>query len=118
MPADNAGPLHPPRTAVTSSIRTALTLQQAVAQAPTLARLSELVAESAARMAIVRPLLPPALRPLVQAGAPDTEGWTLLVPHNAAAAKLRQLVPALEAALSAAGHSVAAIRVRVLRPSA
>ena len=44
---------------VTSSTRTALTLQQAVAQAPTLARLSELAAESAARLAIVRPLLPP-----------------------------------------------------------
>ncbi|WP_307776780.1 hypothetical protein [Ottowia beijingensis] len=65
---------------VTSSTRTALTLQQAVAQAPTLARLSELAAESAARLAIVRPLLPPALRTLVQAGAPDADGWTLLAP--------------------------------------
>ena len=102
---------------MTTPSRTALTLQQAVAQAPTLARLSELAAESAARLNVLRPLLPPALRTLVQAGAPDTEGWTLLVPHNAAAAKLRQLIPTLEAALSAAGHPVAAIRVKVLRPA-
>ena len=100
---------------VTSSTRTALTLQQAVAQAPTLARLSELAAESAARLAIVRPLLPPALRTLVQAGAPDADGLTLLAPHNAAAAKLRQLAPALLAALDGAGHPVNAIRVKVLR---
>jgi hypothetical protein len=96
--------------------RNALTLQQAVAQAPTLARLSDMVRESTARLHIIRPLLPPALRPLVQAGAPDAQDWTLLVPHNAAAAKLRQLSPALAAALRAAGHPVAAIRVKVSRP--
>lgn len=107
----------PPPPAVTSSIRSALTLQQAVAQAPTLARLSELAAESSARLAVVRPLLPAPLRPLVQAGVPDAEGWTLLVPHNAAAAKLRQLMPTLLAALTKAGHPVAAIRVKVLRPA-
>ena len=60
-------------------------------------------------------VLPPALRTLVQAGAPDADGWTLLAPHNAAAAKLRQLAPALLAALDGAGHPVNAIRVKVLR---
>ena len=46
------------------------------------------------------------------------KAWGLLVPHNAAAAKLRQLLPALMAALEAAGHPVPAIRVKVLRPGA
>ena len=78
---------------MTSSTRTTLTLQQAVAQAPTLARLSELASESGARLAIIQPLLPPALRPLVRPGAPEPDAWALLVPHNAAAAKLRQLQP-------------------------
>ncbi|HOB66410.1 hypothetical protein [Ottowia sp.] len=97
--------------------RSALTLQQAAAQAPVLARLSELAVESKARLAVVLPLLPPALRPLVRAGAPDADTWTLLVPHNAAAAKLRQLTPALVSALATAGHPVTTIRVKVARPT-
>ncbi|MDO5690856.1 MAG: hypothetical protein Q4G70_00025 [Pseudomonadota bacterium] len=98
-----------------SPSKPALTLQQAVAQAPTLARLSELAAESALRLAVIRPLLPPALRELVRPGAPEPDAWALLVPHNAAAAKLRQLVPALQQALATAGHPVATIRIKVLR---
>ena len=97
--------------------RPALSLQQAVAEAPTLAHLSAQAAESAARLAVVRPLLPAALRDVVKPGAPAPEAWGLLVPHNAAAAKLRQLLPALMAALVAAGHPVPAIRVKVVRPA-
>lgn len=100
---------------MTSSTRTTLTLQQAVAQAPTLARLSELASESGARLAIIQPLLPPALRPLVRPGAPEPDAWALLVPHNAAAAKLRQLTPTLVSALAAAGHPVASLRIKVAR---
>ncbi len=74
-----------------------------------------MAAESAARLAVILPVLPPALRPLVRAGAPDGDAWTLLVPHNSAAAKLRQLAPALVSALSAAGHPVATIRIKVAR---
>ena len=96
-----------------SPTRPAISLQQAVAEAPTLAHLSRLAAESAARLAVVRPLLPPALRPLVQAGAPEGEAWTLLAPHNAAAAKLRQLAPALQAARAVAGHPVRTLRIKV-----
>ena len=96
--------------------RPTLTLQQAVAQAPTLAHLSRLASESAARLAVVRAALPPGLRGLVQPGAPEGEAWTLLVPHNAAAAMLRQLAPALLAALTAAGHPVQTLRVKVARP--
>ena len=92
----------------------ALSLQQAVSQAPLLARLGEMAAESGARLAIIQPLLPPALRGVVKPGAPEADSWTLLVPH-AAAAKLRQLLPNLLSALHAAGHPVGAIRVKVLK---
>ena len=93
----------------------AISLQDAVERAPALARLSQLAAESAARLRLVQPALPPGLRELVRAGPIDETGWCLLVPHNAAAAKLRQLIPALLKALQAAGHSVDAIRVKVER---
>lgn len=102
---------------MTLSIKRTYTLQQAVAEAPTLASLSALAQESAQRLATIRPLLPAPLRGVVQAGAPDADGWTLLVPHNAAAAKLRQLAPALRDALTRAGHTVPAIRVKVIRPA-
>jgi hypothetical protein len=93
----------------------AIRLQDAVQQAPTLARLSQLAAESAARLRIVQPTLPPGLRELVRAGPIDETGWCLLAPHNAAAAKLRQMIPALLQALAAAGHPAGAIRVKVAR---
>lgn len=104
--------------AVTYSTRQAVSLQQAVEQAPTLAELSRQASQASQRLRIIRPLLPPSLRPLVQSGAPQADGWGLLVPHNAAAAKLRQLTPALMAALASAGLPVAAIRIKVQRPGA
>jgi len=92
---------------------TAISLQDAVGRAPTLARLSQMAAESAAWLRLVRPVLPPGLRQLVRAGPIDEAGWCLLVPHNAAAAKLRQWAPTLIKHLHASGHSVEAIRVKV-----
>ncbi len=94
-----------------------VTLQDAVAGAPTLARLAQLAAESAARLAIVRPLLPPGLRDTVRPGAIEAASWCLLVPHNAAAAKIRQLAPALLAALARQGHAIDTLRVKVQRPT-
>ncbi|MFT4196014.1 DciA family protein [Ottowia sp.] len=98
-----------------SSKRPAVSLQNAVEQVPTLARLGQLAAESAARLRAVQPLLPPGLRELVRPGPIEEESWCLLVPHNAAAAKLRQLTPALLASLRAAGYPVGAIRIKVMR---
>ncbi|MDO5625145.1 MAG: hypothetical protein Q4G71_10690 [Pseudomonadota bacterium] len=90
-----------------------VTLQQAVQNTPTLARLSELAGQSAARMALIRPLLPPALRTLVRPGMPEPDSWCILVPHAAAAAKLRQLVPALLQALAAGGHPLQSLQVKI-----
>lgn len=93
-------------------------LQDAIEQAPTLAQLSQRATASAACLRAVQLLLPPALRSAVRAGGISDEGeWCLLVPHNAAAAKLRQLVPTLVAALQSTNHPVNTIRIKVERTS-
>jgi hypothetical protein len=50
----------------------------------------------------------------VRPGPLDDDGWALLVPHGAAAAKLRQQLPALVEALEAAGWPQRTLRVRIV----
>ena len=95
-----------------------LTLQQAAGESPTLARLVALAQESRERLQAVAPLIPPALRGAVQAGPIDGPAWCLLVANTAAAAKLRQLLPALQGSLRARGYSVDSIRLKVQQPVA
>ncbi|HWP19548.1 MAG TPA: DciA family protein [Burkholderiaceae bacterium] len=90
-----------------------LSIDEALRQHTGLARLQQLVRESNARFDVIRPLLPPALAAHVKPGPVDEQGWTLLAPNGAAAAKLRQLQPRLEAALKQHGWQVSAIRVKV-----
>jgi len=90
-----------------------LTIEQALKEAPTLARLAGLARESADRLASIQPLLPPGLRHNLQAGPIEDGTWCLLVPNGAAAAKLRQLLPALQAHLRSKGWQVNAIRLKV-----
>ena len=90
-----------------------VTLAQASMESPTLARLSELVRDSALRLKAIEPLIPPMLRPAIQAGPIEGSTWCLLVESNAAAAKLRQLLPALQAHLRIRGWEVTAIRLKV-----
>lgn len=80
---------------------------------PTLARLSELVRDSSLRLKAIEPLLPPLLRPAIQAGPIEGPTWCLLVSSNSAAAKLKQLQPALLAHLRSRGWEVTAIRIKV-----
>lgn len=80
---------------------------------PTLARLSELVRDSSFRLKAVEPLIPPLLRSAIKAGPIDGPTWCLLVESNAAAAKLKQLLPALQAHLRSRGWEVTAIRLKV-----
>lgn len=91
----------------------AVSLMQAAQASPMLARLTELTRDSRARLQAVEPLIPPALRASVKAGPIDGDTWCLLVSSTAAAAKLRQLIPSLEAALKSRGWDVNAIRVKV-----
>ena len=78
-----------------------------------LAKLVALNRDSSDRLRAVESLIPAMLRPAVQAGPIDGSTWCLLVKNNAAASKLRQLVPALAAHLRSRGWDVIAIRLKV-----
>ncbi|KAB7604241.1 hypothetical protein [Verminephrobacter eiseniae] len=91
----------------------AITLQQASEESPALARLTALTRESSERLKAIQTLIPAPLRPAVTAGPIDGSNWCLLVRSNAAAAKIRQLLPALQAHLRSRGWEVNAIRLKV-----
>ncbi len=90
-----------------------ITLLQAAEDSPTLARLTELARESGERLKAIEPLIPEALRPAVKAGPIEGTSWCLLVGNNAAAAKLRQVLPALQSRLVDRGWQVTSIRLKV-----
>lgn len=90
-------------------------LHEAAEDSPILARLTQLARESAERLRAVEQLIPPHLRTAVRPGPIDGDTWCLLVDGNAAAAKLRQVLPALQSRLSSAGWEVNSIRLRVGR---
>lgn len=98
----------PARTATT-----AVPIDEAMRASPALSRLVDRLRESNAMLASVLPMLPIGLAAVVRAGPVDAAGWSLLVGNAAVAAKLRQLVPRLEAGLRQQGHAVAAIRIKV-----
>ena len=93
--------------------RHAISLLQAAEESPSLAQLTERIQASSARLKAVRALLPAALRAGVLAGPLEEGQWCLLVGSNAAAAKLRQLLPDLQDHLGRQGLPVAGIRIRV-----
>ncbi len=91
----------------------AIPLQQAAQESPTLSLLMGRVRESASRLTAIHSVLPAPLRASVQAGPIEDGCWCLLVNSNAVAAKVRQLVPALQAHLNNQGLSVNSIRLKV-----
>ncbi len=93
-----------------------MSLEEALEGSASLAQLRARWTESAARFEAVRPVLPPDLQRCVEPGSLDATGWTLRVPHAAAAAKLRQWCPLLERHLAQGGWKTTPIRVRVQRP--
>lgn len=68
-----------------------------------LVRLGERLEASRRRLSIISPALPGMLLASIQAGPLDEDGWSLLVANAAVAAKLRHLLPRLEALLAQAG---------------
>jgi len=90
-----------------------VTLLQAAQDSPTLARLTQLARESSELLRAVETLIPEPLRPAIQAGPIDGSSWCLLVSNNAAAAKLRQLLPALQSHLRERGWQITSIRLKV-----
>jgi len=95
-----------------------LTALQAAQATPSLARLCELAAESAARLQCIQSLLPAPLRSGVRSGPIEGATWCLLLDNNAVAAKIRQLLPALQAHLRSKGYEVNSIRLKVHAPDA
>jgi hypothetical protein len=79
-----------------------------------LARLTQRVHESNQRLKAIEALIPSTLRPAVKAGPIDDENWCLLVSGNAAAAKIRQLIPLMQDSLHRQGWKVATIRLKIL----
>jgi hypothetical protein len=90
-----------------------VTLLQASQDSPTLARLIELTCDSAARLKAVESLIPGSLRAAVKAGPIEGPVWCLILDNNAAAAKIRQILPALESHLRVKGWDVNSIRLKV-----
>jgi hypothetical protein len=90
-----------------------VTILQASQDSPTFARLTELTRDSVARLRAVEFLIPPSLRASVTAGPIDGPVWCLILSNNAAAAKIRQLIPAFQAHLRVKGWDVNSIRLKV-----
>lgn len=68
-----------------------------------LSQLSARLEASRRRLRVIAPALPGNLMASVQPGPLDEDGWSLLVANAAVAAKLRHLLPRLEALLAHAG---------------
>ena len=96
-----------------SSNRRFVPILEAAEDAPTLARLAQLARQSRDMLEGIEFLIPIPLRSAVRAGPIEGSGWCLLVDSNAAAAKLRQLGPALIAELQRRGAQVNSIRLKV-----
>jgi hypothetical protein len=109
-PTSSASPDSAPRAAV--NVAAALQGESA------LGGLLERVRQSQARLACIAALLPSGLREGVRAGPLDDAAWTLLVASNAGAAKLRQMLPALQSALTAAGFGPPHVIQVKVRPKA
>ena len=90
-----------------------VSLHQAAEESPTLARLVQLARESGERLKAIESAIPASLRASIRPGPIDGATWCLLVDNNAAAAKLRQLLPLLQQKLSSRGFEVTAIRLKL-----
>lgn len=97
---------------MTNRVRS-VTLLQATQDSPILAKLSELTADSSARLKAIESLIPDNLRACIRPGPIDGATWCLIVNNNATAAKIRQLLPALQAHLRVKGWEVNSIRLKV-----
>ena len=89
-------------------------LASALDRSEPLSGLMQRMRQSQARLAAIAPLLPTGLQGGVRAGPLDDAAWVLLVANASAAAKLRQLLPALEQALREQGWPGPVLKIKVL----
>lgn len=95
------------------SIPDALPIRDVIGISDAFLDLQRRLQESVVRLQIARSVLPAALAHELRSGALDEKGWTLLVPSSAVAAKLRQWMPLIEAAINQRGLQGSSIRIRV-----
>ncbi|GAB3184328.1 hypothetical protein [Hydrogenophaga aquatica] len=88
-------------------------LQQAVHASPVLSQVADRVRLSQHMLEVIKPHIPAGLRPHVQSGAVEESAWCLLVANPAVGTKLKQLTPALLAALRNDGQSITQLRIKV-----
>ncbi|MBE7366301.1 DciA family protein [Ramlibacter pallidus] len=88
-------------------------VQQAAEESPTLARLTQLARESGERLKAIESSIPASLRASIRPGPIEGTSWCLLVDSNAAAAKIRQLLPVLLEKLNSRGWEVNSIRLKL-----
>ena len=91
-------------------------LEQAAGAAPHLAALTERIRASQRCLSDVEHLFPAAMRRHIKAGPLDEGEWCILVSNAAASTKIRQLLPAIQKALTQKGTKVTAIRIKVQMP--
>ena len=94
----------------------AIPVSEAALQATGLAHLARLSAESERWLQSVENLIPERLRPAIQAGPIDDQTWCLLVRGNAAAAKVRQLLPNILSRIRERGCKITSIRLHIQSP--
>ena len=78
-----------------------------------LASLGQRLAQSRERFEAIRPWLPEGWAQEVRPGPIDEEGWSLIAPNAAVAAKLRHLLPRLADTLREQGWPELPIRVHI-----
>ena len=88
-------------------------LREAIDKAPTLAALLAGHRRSQACFELILPALPALLRSLVRAGPIDGACWTLFAQNSSAAAKLRQVLPDLLAALNVREPGITEIKAKI-----
>ncbi|MGM9484611.1 hypothetical protein ACS5PN_25680 [Roseateles sp. NT4] len=108
----------PPRYLAPKRVRASIPSPTPVAEAlrahEGLAQLNARLEASRRRLRIIAPALPGTLLASLQPGPLDEEGWSLLAANAAVAAKLRHLLPRLEALLAQAGLP-GQIRVKLIQ---
>ena len=93
--------------------RVAASLGQALTESEPLSSLLARLAQSQARWQVVAAGLAPELAAAARPGPLDDQAWTILADHASAAAKLRQHLPDIAAALQAHGWLAPPVRIKV-----
>jgi hypothetical protein len=88
-------------------------LAGAIERSDSLTGLGRRLAESNARFAAIRDVLPPELAAQMRPGPIDDEGWSVLASNAAVAAKLRHWLPRLTQELRSRSFRELPIRVRL-----